>query len=252
MTRLPATGTSRSGIEIGRTRDARICWLLEMHPVTSSMLVSLGWFTRASKARKRLRRLVARKRVRLIGTVCRRSGRPEHVFCRWTPKADQLLHEVELTELCFRLDAGTILRGPHVTDKYVRPDAEVWINGQLYYLELDRGTMSYAQIARRYLRYKDSRHLVLWVCSSQERRDGLRRRAVSIRHIALFSTLPECLVSPHNEIWTDHFGNCATLPRESRGSSITEKTQRQHHPDRTKPRLEIVLSKIEDGRLDLT
>src|SRR2546423_4546487 len=136
-----------------RERDARVCWLLGMHPVTAAMLVSLGWFPNRNKALKRLRRLVVRKRIRLVGTVCRKAGRPEHVYCGYRPKADQLLHEVELTELCLRLDAGAIARGPHVTDDRVRPDAQVWINGQVYYLELDRGSMGSAQIRRRFSLY---------------------------------------------------------------------------------------------------
>ena len=103
-----------------RERDARVCWLLDTHPVTAAMLVSVGWFPSKNKALKRLRRLTARKRIRLVGTVCRKAGRPEHVYCRWRVKPDHLPHEVELTELCFRLHAGKILRGPHAADARVR------------------------------------------------------------------------------------------------------------------------------------
>src|SRR5688500_14308913 len=116
-----AFGTPMQSTAFARARDARVCWLLDQHPVTAAMLVTLRWFPSKNKALKRLRRLVARKRVRLVGTVCRTAGRPEHVYCRWRPKPDQLHHEVELTELCFRLDAGTILRGPHVLDTARRP-----------------------------------------------------------------------------------------------------------------------------------
>src|SRR5438270_13057695 len=90
-------------LEFARERDERICWLLEMHPVTAAMLVNLGWFPSKNKALRRLRRLVAKKRIRFVGTVCRNTGRPEHVYCRWRLNNGQLLHEVELTELCFRL-----------------------------------------------------------------------------------------------------------------------------------------------------
>ena len=91
------------------------------------------------------------------------------------------MHEVELTELCLSLDAGKILRGPDAADKDRLPDAEVWIQRQLYYLELDRGTMSYAQIEGRFRKYEGCRQLVLWVCSSAERVEGMRRRAEQIR-----------------------------------------------------------------------
>src|SRR5262245_51320107 len=122
---LSFPGRQDSGT-FGRQRDARVCWLLEMHPVTAVMLVRLGWFPTRNKALRRLHRLVLRRRVRLVGAVSRKAGRPENVYCSWRPKPDQLLHEVELTELCLRLDASKILRGPHVLDSEVRPDAEVW------------------------------------------------------------------------------------------------------------------------------
>lgn len=211
----PLTPTGRQHpLAFARKRDARIRWLLDMHPVTAAMLVRIGWFRSKNKALRRLRRLVGKKQIRLVGTVCRKTGRPEHVYCRWRPKLDSLLHEVELTELCFHLDAGKIARGPHATDKSLLPDAEVWIRGQLYYLELDRGTMSYAQLARRFQKYEGCRQLVLWVCSSEDRRDGMRRRAESIRSVALFTTLAQALASPHGEIWIDFQGKKAALPRE--------------------------------------
>ena len=125
----------QGSLELARARDAQLCWLLEMHPATAAMLVDLGWFPNTQKARKRLRRLVAKKQIRLVGTVCRKPGRPEHVYCRWTPRTDTLLHEVEITLLCLRLHAGKILRGPHLHAADVRPDAQVWINGEAYYLE---------------------------------------------------------------------------------------------------------------------
>lgn len=214
MPRPRAAGRLYSSITFARQRDARICWLLETHPVTAAMLVRLGWFPNKNKALRRLRRLVARKRIRLVGTVCRATGRPEHVYCRWRPKPDQLLHEVELTELCLRLNAGKILRGRQATDGRVRPDAEVWVNGQRYYLELDRGTMGYAQVARRFRKYEGCPHLSLWVCPTQERMEGMRQRAERLRHAALFTTFAEALASPHAEIWRDFHGGKAALPRE--------------------------------------
>ena len=211
----PATdGPPASSNAFARVRDDRVCWLLETHPVTAAMLVGSGWFPSKNKALKRLRRLVARRKVRLVGTVCRKAGRPEHVYCRWRVKPDQLLHEVLLTELCFRLDAGHILRGPHATNPRYRPDAELAINGRTYYLELDRGTMSYAQIAGRFRKYEGCEHFVLWVCSSEERAEGMRRRAQAIRATALFTTFVEASASPHGDVWRDYQGSRAALPRE--------------------------------------
>lgn len=214
MIAVTTVGDARHSNALARARDNNIEWLLDTHPVTADMLVGLGWFPTRAKARVRLRRLTAKKRIRFVGTICRKGGRPEHVYCRWLPKLGGLVHEVELTELCFRLDAATILRGPHVIDDDIQPDAEVRIKGHLYYLELDRGTMGYAQMARRFERYEGFEDLVLWVCPTAARREGLRQRAEPLRSVALFTTLPEALDSPHKPIWIDYAGNRTSLPRE--------------------------------------
>jgi hypothetical protein len=181
-------------------------WLLDRHPVTAAMLVSLGLFASKRRALRRLNRLVTCGRIRLVGTVSRAKGRPEHVYCRWRPKVDDLVHEIELTALCLRLDAEKIDRGPHVTDQTIRPDAEVWINGQVYYLELDRGTMGYVQVERRFHLYESFADFVLWVCSTTDRREGLRARAKRLRPCALFTTFAEALSDPHRPIWLDVAG----------------------------------------------
>jgi hypothetical protein len=201
-----------------------------MHPVTAAMLVAIGWFPTKRKALRRLQRLAARRRVRVVGTVSRKPGRPEHVYCRWRPKGDDLLHEVELTALCLRLDAARVLRGPHATDDRLRPDAEAWINGQLYYLELDRGTMGYAQIQRRFRLYEGFPHFVLWVCPTPERRDGLRGRAEALRSVALFTTFAEAVADPHAAIWLDYQGARVALPRQTDGGENASATDAAENP----------------------
>jgi phage gp46-like protein len=129
-------------------------------------------------------------------------------------KADALAHEVLLTRVCLKLHAARVLRGPRVTHRDLWPDAEVWAGGRLFFLELDRGTMTYAQLARRYAKYIDRPEFVLWVCSTAERRDGMRARAEAIRSTALFATLADALVDPHAAVWADFGGNRVALPRE--------------------------------------
>jgi hypothetical protein len=212
---IPAAPLPSESTRFGRARDERILRLLGGHPVTAAILVSLGWFPNKNKALKRLGRLVRRRKIRCVGSIARTGGRPEHVYCRWRPKPDLLLHEVELTELCLKLHAGSVRRGPHVLDRRVLPDAELVINGVPYYLELDRGTMSPRQVVRdRFRKYRDYPHLCLWVCSSEARREGLRSQAESIRSTALFATRADVLALPHGLVWLDFGGNWAALPRE--------------------------------------
>jgi hypothetical protein len=184
------------------------------------MLVGIRMFGSKSRASKRLRHLVARKQLRLAGTVVRTDGRPEHVFCRGTwVKADNLLHELEISRLCFKTHAGEVRRGPGRVDCYLLPDAEFTINGKRYLLELDRGTMSCQAIAQtRFEKYASVRDLVLWVCPTGERMEELRRLSALIRETALFTTLDQALRNPHAPIWMDFNGEMAALPVAEKGA----------------------------------
>ncbi len=210
----PTTAAAYRTPPDSRTLNAWICWLLARHPATASTLVSLGWFSRNRLAGKRLRRLAERKRVRLVGSINRGLGRPEHVFCGWQPPAEHLLPEVRLTELFLRLHAGKIERGPHVLDTAIRPDAEVWIHGTVYYLELDRGPIGIDEFAQRLRAYEHCPHPSLWLCATEDRCEVLRQRAGSLPGAALFTTLTEALRGPHAEIWRSPHGGRASLPRE--------------------------------------
>jgi hypothetical protein len=216
----PSPLSPSSHLAFAARRDDNVCWLLAKHPATAGILVQMRLFPSRKKACKRLARLLAENSITRVGTVCRRGKRPEYVYCGWHPSSNQLIHEVELTELCLRLHAGEILRGPSVQSSTIRPDAEVWIRGQLYYLELDRGTMSSTQIARRCRLYEGCRDFVLWVCPTVQRMAVLRRGAERLRATALFTTYGEALASPHGPIWTDYRGEKAALPREG-DSGIT-------------------------------
>jgi hypothetical protein len=203
-----------SNNEAARQRDAGLFWLLERHPATANMLTAIGLFPSKRKARKRLYRLVQRKQLRLLGTVTLTTGRPEHVYGRGRWKTDNLLHEVQLTRVCLKTHAGDIQRGPGQVDDYLRPDAELLIGGERYYLEMDCGTMSSREVVQsRFSRYQSSQHLVLWVCQSERRMQALRREASVIRDVALFTTLDLALRDPHAPIWIDADGGRAALPR---------------------------------------
>ncbi len=209
------TDRHRRSNAFARERDAQILWLLERHPATAEMLVAIGLFGSKARATKRLRRLAGRKLVRLAGTVAMSDGRPQHVYCRcrWL-KPDNLLHEVLLSRLCFRIHADEVRRGLGEVDPDLRPDAELLIGGQRYLLEFDRGTMSYQVVAKtRFEKYRFCRDLVLWVCQTQARMEGLRKRAEPIRGTGLFTSLEQALREPHAAIWIDFDGEAAALPR---------------------------------------
>jgi hypothetical protein len=213
MDAIPATPDRESSNERGRRRDALLCWLLERHPATAGMLVGIGLFRTVTRSRKRLRRLVGKKCLRVLGTVSLGSGRPEHVYGRGRGiKSDNLLHDVQLSRVCFKLQVQEIRRGKEV-DSYLRPDAELFIGGRRFLLEYDAGTIGYRElIEKRFRKYLACDDLVLWVCPTAARMEGLRRRAELIRGIALFTTLEQVLANPHGPIWVDFDGGRAALP----------------------------------------
>ncbi len=214
MTGTDPVAAGRSSNAVARRRDALLRWLLLRHPATAGMLVQVGLFPSRKKASRRLQKLRQRGEVRLLGIVALKDGRPEHVYARGRWKADNLLHEVQLTRVCLKIDADAIRRGAGETDARLRPDAELLIGGQRYLLELDCGTIAYEVIVtRRFLPYRSSPDLVLWVCPTESRMEGLRRRAEAIRDVALFTTLDQALRNPHAPIWVDYDGERAALPR---------------------------------------
>lgn len=180
------------------------------------MLTEVGFFRSKTRASKRLRRLVEKKHLHITGSVCLKNGRPEYVYCRRSlhVKADNLLHEVQLSRICFRIHADEVRRGPAEVDRYLLPDAELRINGRRFLLEFDAGTMGLdAIITTRFAKYRSCDDLVLWVCATQARMERLRRHAESIRSIALFTTLELVLRAPHAPLWMDFDGERAALPR---------------------------------------
>lgn len=205
-------GRHPSSLERGRERDDRICWLLREHPVTARQLVDLSWFGSKNKALARLRKLARRGRIHLVGTLSRRGGRPEHVYCRWRPRPQALIHELDLTELCLRLPAEILRRGPGGADRVVLPDAEAVIGGEVYYIELDRGTMCHAQMTRRFRLYEGCPHFSLWVCATAQRREEMRRLAGSLRATALFATLGEVMAAPRGAVWWGVAAGPVALP----------------------------------------
>lgn len=199
---------------LARRRDALILRLIARHPATAGMLVGLGLFPNRKKASKRLARLIRRGEVRRIGSVSLKDGRPEHVYARGRWKTDNLLHEVQLTRVCLKIHADEVRRGPADVDRYLLPDAELWIAGRRYCLEMDCGTMSYPDVVRkRFTKYRSCRDFTLWVCPSESRMEGLRQQAAMIQDISLFTTLDLALQNPHATIWVDVVGERGALPR---------------------------------------
>lgn len=225
MISLTGIDRQRQSNAFARWRDALILRLLDQHPATAGLLVAIGLFSTRKKASKRLARLRERKQIRCIGTVALKDGRPEYVYARgrhqW--KADNLVHEVQLTQVCLKIHADNIQREPEKIDSYLRPDAELWIAGRHYLLELDRGTESIADVVgTRFEKYQLTRDCVLWICPSERRLENLREQAAVLCLNVLFTTIDRALSNPHAAIWIDLAGNRVALSLGDEGGDEGE------------------------------
>ena len=97
---MTGTASPANSNAVARSRDAAVLWLLSRHPATAAMLVGIGLFPNRKKAGKRLHRLVQRKKLRLLGTVSLKGGRPELVYGRGHSNGTNLIQEVRLTQVC--------------------------------------------------------------------------------------------------------------------------------------------------------
>jgi hypothetical protein len=214
MSEVRPSPSPASSNALARKRDAGLLWLLAKHPATAGMLAGIQLFPTAKKATRRLKRLMQKGLVRRLGTVSLGVGRPEHVYARGRWKTDNLLHEVQLSRVCFKIHAEEVRRGTAEVDSYLRPDAELLIAGERYFLEMDCGTMSTPDIVQtRFVKYRNAPEFVLWVCPSVADMEARQRRAEIIRSTALFTTLDLALRDPHAPIWVDFTGDRAALPR---------------------------------------
>ncbi len=142
------------------------------------------------------------------------AGRPQDVYCNgWRPKPDMLRHEVLLTDFLLLYGTARVRRGYDV-DESIRPDAELWLSGRKFNVELDTGELSHRQVEERWSLYRNVKEYLLVVTCSQARLEGLLQCAEPVSGIAMFTTLDAAKDSPHGEIWVDCFGNRVSLPRQ--------------------------------------
>lgn len=133
-------------------------------------------------------------------------GRPRDVLCGgWTPKQDNVRHELKATDVCLAFwwalrQIGltpTFKRGYHVGE--FRPDIEMTVCGVTYLIEIDCGTMTRPQIQRRWRRYRkfdpDTGVVIIVAVSNQrkgidskERIMDLMEWSKDIHSVALYTT----------------------------------------------------------------
>jgi hypothetical protein len=153
---------------------------------------------------RRVKRLEKRKKIVWVGRVPRQDcGHPLDVY--GTRKVTCVEHEVGVSELCLCYREAAISRSYDV-DPELREDAILVMGDETYHLEWDTGTEGYEQVMRKFKRYEGCDDCVLWVTSTEERREGLRRRAKVVKDNGLFAVVTDVVANPHGEVWLDFDG----------------------------------------------
>ena len=143
-------------------------------------------------------------------------GRPERVFCNgFEPQRNHLKHEVWLTDFLLPYDEYSEMKRGNEVDQKIRPDAEMEMGNEKYFVELDTGTVHHPKQRKRWKRYSTVKdEFLLVVTLSKIRMKNLITNADGVRSIALFTTLAEAIADPYGEIWRDCLGKeCAAIPR---------------------------------------
>ena len=184
--------------------------LAEQHVILTRHVIPI--FPCRATAYRAVAGLRRQRQLRAVGhALMEITGRPEIAYCNsWKPKADQLRHEVWVTDFLLCYPEAEIVRGWRV-DRQIRADAEMELRGQKFYVELDSGEQSHRQVRQRQLAYAGVRDFLLYVTLSERRLAGLIKHAESVKHIALFTTLQRVMADPHGAVWVDCQGQTVAI-----------------------------------------
>lgn len=183
---------------------------------TASMLVARGVYPSRRVANRRLATLHRRGKIKRVGLVqLKDTGRPEYLYYCRNMKVDNAQHNAELARLLMVFVGWVeVLTGPDV-DQTLFPDATlIYSNGQKFHIEWDTGSMTYRQvIEQRWEKYKDTNDIVLWISSTETRRNGFISRAKDhpINRVMLFATYDDAL-QPFSDIWYTFDGTKKYIP----------------------------------------
>lgn len=190
------------------------------------MLVALRLFPSKDRAQTWLRHQERRGRVRCNGTINLRDvGADQKVWTKgWIARSNMLAHCVWQTYVRWAINPGRF--ECRNVDKDLRPDMEIFVRNDVHpggiacYVELDMGEESYEFIERRYALYakrfplgSPPRGPILWIVhadtfrAAETRMEGLRSRAATIKHLAMFTTTHRLLRKPDGAVYQDFAGS---------------------------------------------
>lgn len=113
-----------------------------------------------------------RKQIKYEIPLRGENGRPRFLWCQRL--VNYPLHDKQLTDVLLKLKVKCERWD---VDKDLRPDAELTVNEELYYLEMDMGTERGRAIEDRLSVYETVGNSVLWVVPDEKRMEQLMRKS---------------------------------------------------------------------------
>jgi hypothetical protein len=171
------------------------------------------------KAHYVLSRMEKTKRLKYVGGLST-GGKKRNLYS--TREIRNLHHEWCVGQVLKAFDWPECHTGSEV-DKDIRPDGELFFGDQMYFLELDTGTMKRSQVERRWKQYEDKEEPMLVVTLTESRlRDLLRWSA-----IGYFTTLEKLSEAPWGKIWATPEGEMKSIdiPVENSVENSTTDTE---------------------------
>ncbi|MFN0018078.1 MAG: hypothetical protein ACKVP0_07460 [Pirellulaceae bacterium] len=187
----------------------RLLQLAEDNPIDLDIIEKHGNFPTRKAAQVWASRQTNAGRLKHVGTMKNGQGKKVvNVFCNgWTPKDDNLRHEVVGTRMRLLFPAFNVERGyglPFQTDLVLKNA------GRVFYVEIDCGTMKRPRVHARWREYLKCQNDLLIVAApirnSEGRMHTLMEWSQSVGRIAHFTTI-ERLEShgSHARVW-DYLG----------------------------------------------
>ena len=164
-------------------------------------------FPSLAKAYQRIARLRKKGEVKHIGTAqIHPYGRPADLyFNARCPPCDKFTHEYHLTTFAL-LYTDAEWKRVYETDRRLKPDGEMTIGTNHYWVELDTGSVrDHKKIQKRFAAYEAEIDPVLWVCLRRNRMHKLIEQCKYNR--MFFATLSDATADPFGSIWIDRHGD---------------------------------------------
>ncbi len=150
--------------------------------------------------------------IKVLGKVFGSKDKMVNVY-GWQCKADQLVHEAELSDILVHFEADGIpwCRGEDVDSEF-RADADVREYGHVFHLELDRDTERRRALARRLQVYAKGSDFVLFVAPHDRRIKQVREIGSFLGDQLLLTTYAKASKDPFGKnVWEDIYGNKCSL-----------------------------------------